>query len=279
MDVSFGSVKIAFSITSCIVALAVCSADAIALEYKVSKVQGQTIVSANANLSSSNFDQDTKVDAVFAAKEVMQKDPTITRVACRFYYPDRVNYAEVVVTAGDVLAFATGNLPKEDLLSSLQVRKVVAKANSSESASATKTFDASDFTFQYASSWIAVPPQQNPLSGADEVVVAQLGASNSVYKSKITLEKYKPIMPLEKRAAAESRLNRGSVVANLRIGAKGNIPALTWVGRQRTPFGTVFSRRVYFMMKGNQYSISLACVESESKQLEPDLSYVLSTIK
>jgi hypothetical protein len=70
---------------------------------------------------SSTNDNDCKIDAVFMARTAMDLAPTeINRVTIYFYSrADLTHYKEVTLTAGDLRAFGSGELKKEQLLSSV----------------------------------------------------------------------------------------------------------------------------------------------------------------
>ncbi len=68
-------------------------------------------------------DKDCKIEAVLIAKEVMELAPgEVPRVTVYFYSSSALSrYKQVAVTAGDVKAFATGSLSKEELMASIKV--------------------------------------------------------------------------------------------------------------------------------------------------------------
>ncbi|MBU6453570.1 MAG: hypothetical protein KGS72_17455 [Cyanobacteria bacterium REEB67] len=70
-------------------------------------------------------DQDCKIDAVLVAKTIMDLAPgEVPRVTVYFYSASTLSsYKEVSVTAGDVKAFASGSLSKDELLSSIKIKE------------------------------------------------------------------------------------------------------------------------------------------------------------
>jgi hypothetical protein len=70
-------------------------------------------------------DQDCKIDAVLVAKTIMDLAPgEVPRVTVYFYNASTLSsYKEVSVTAGDVKAFGSGSLSKDELLSSIKVKE------------------------------------------------------------------------------------------------------------------------------------------------------------
>lgn len=67
-------------------------------------------------------DDDSKIEAVLIAKTVIDSAPEVTRVMVYFYNrTDHSRYKQVVVTAGDVKAFASGQLDQKALLSSIAI--------------------------------------------------------------------------------------------------------------------------------------------------------------
>ncbi len=71
----------------------------------------------------SNDEKDCKIDSVLISKAVFDTAPEeLGRVTCYFYGKDMSNYQEVSVTAGDIKAFASGSMSKDQLLSSLSVK-------------------------------------------------------------------------------------------------------------------------------------------------------------
>jgi hypothetical protein len=83
-------------------------------------VQDKVYVSTYRN-SRANI-EDCKIDAVLITKAIYDAAPSdIARVTVYFYGKDTSQYQEVSVTAGDIKAYATGQMSKEQLLSSLVV--------------------------------------------------------------------------------------------------------------------------------------------------------------
>ena len=82
-----------------------------------------TVRNANAT------DQDCKIDAVLIAKAIMDVYPKdVIRVKFLLSHAGDGAMQEVAVTMGDVKAFATGTITKEQLLSSLELARVSSKA-------------------------------------------------------------------------------------------------------------------------------------------------------
>jgi hypothetical protein len=66
---------------------------------------------------------DYKIDAAMMAKTISDiAGPEIVNVTVQFYGTDRVSYDEVSLTKGDIAAFSSGQLGKEQFLASLNVR-------------------------------------------------------------------------------------------------------------------------------------------------------------
>ena len=83
-------------------------------------VQDKVYVSTYRN-ARANVD-DCKIDAVLITKAIYDVAPSeIARVTVYFYGKDTSQYQEVSVTAGDIKAYAAGQMSKEQLLSSLVV--------------------------------------------------------------------------------------------------------------------------------------------------------------
>ncbi|MBS1993552.1 MAG: hypothetical protein JSS83_23720 [Cyanobacteria bacterium SZAS LIN-3] len=71
-------------------------------------------------------EQDCKIDAVLLAKTIMDAYPkTITRVKLVLSDHNSEAMNELTVTTGDVRAYATGTITKDELLASLEMKKVV----------------------------------------------------------------------------------------------------------------------------------------------------------
>lgn len=71
-------------------------------------------------------DDDSKIEAVLIAKTIIDAAPEITRVMVYFYTSlDRTRFKEVVVTAGDVKAFGSGQVGQKELLSSITIKEGV----------------------------------------------------------------------------------------------------------------------------------------------------------
>lgn len=90
-----------------------------ALNVKIDKDQ----VYVSTFRHSSAEEKDCKIDAVLISKAAFDTAPDeVARVTCYFYGKDLANYQEVSVSAGDIKAFSTGQMSKEQLLASLVVR-------------------------------------------------------------------------------------------------------------------------------------------------------------
>lgn len=127
-------------------------------------------------------EQDSKIDAVLIARSVIRKFPDLVRIVTDFY-PSvrRGNYRQVSVTKAEILAFASGQVSKDELLTALRseelvdadyvnrqekkVQDIAASVDAAKNAlqrSAEKrtspesqwsTYDAGAFTFQYPVVW------------------------------------------------------------------------------------------------------------------------------
>jgi hypothetical protein len=85
-------------------------------------------------------EQDCKIDAVLVAKAVMDVYPKeVARIKLVLNMSNADNLQEITVTTGDVKAFATGTISKEDLLMSLELKKVEAQANEDDANSVLQT--------------------------------------------------------------------------------------------------------------------------------------------
>ena len=70
-------------------------------------------------------DQDCKIDAVLLAKTIMDAYPRdVSRTRMMFSDSNSGTMSEIMVTTGDVKAYATGTISKDDLLTSLELKKV-----------------------------------------------------------------------------------------------------------------------------------------------------------
>jgi hypothetical protein len=79
-------------------------------------------------------DQDCKIDAVLLAKAVMDLYPKeVSRIKLVLSASNSDNMQEVTVTTGDVKAYATGTISKEDLLTSLELKKAENAAGDKDS--------------------------------------------------------------------------------------------------------------------------------------------------
>ena len=90
-----------------------------ALNVRIDKDQVFVSTYRHANAE----EKDCKIDAVLISRSILDAAPgEIARVTCYFYGKDMSSYQEVSVSAGDIKAFASGQLTNEQLLASLVVR-------------------------------------------------------------------------------------------------------------------------------------------------------------
>lgn len=88
---------------------------------RISAAVGGDDVSLSSFRNKSDTQKDLKIEAVMAAKALIDVDAGIRRVTVRFYevwQPRR--YAEITVTAAEIKAFGSGAVTSEDLLASLR---------------------------------------------------------------------------------------------------------------------------------------------------------------
>lgn len=103
----------------------------------------QAIVSTFIDKASKREDDDCKINAVLIAKNIMQMDSDVVKVKVLFYDVDAVNFRQVVVKAGDVLAFGEGQIDNQKLLSSLEItRGIVVSSPASTTATPNKDLPA-----------------------------------------------------------------------------------------------------------------------------------------
>lgn len=82
----------------------------------------EAVIHKYRTAESTNSDNDCKIEAVLLAKVAMESDPEITKVKVRFFERNEPSrYSEVSVGAGDVKAFASGDITQKQLLSSLDL--------------------------------------------------------------------------------------------------------------------------------------------------------------
>jgi hypothetical protein len=85
-------------------------------------------------------EQDCKIDAVLVAKAVMDAYPKdVARIKLVLNTSNSDTIQEVTVTTGDIKAYATGTISKDDLLTSLELKKFEPSANEQEGLSDLQT--------------------------------------------------------------------------------------------------------------------------------------------
>lgn len=85
-------------------------------------------------------EQDCKIDAVLVAKAVMDAYPKdVARIKLVLSTSNSDTMQEVTVTTGDIKAFATGSISKDDLLTSLELKNFEPSANEQEAISGLQT--------------------------------------------------------------------------------------------------------------------------------------------
>jgi hypothetical protein len=126
------SLGLSFSLAPCAQAkLAAEDLQSVLLKAKVFDAQPKITVSVDGSAvaistyrSENATEQDCKIDAVFAAKTAIEADSSISRVSVLFHdtrVPD--DYYEVPVTLGDIAAYRSGQITKDQLLSALVLTK------------------------------------------------------------------------------------------------------------------------------------------------------------
>lgn len=82
----------------------------------------EAIIKKRKPAESKDPERDCKIEAILLGKTVMSADQDIKKVRVRFNEPkDPSRYSEVLIRAGDILAFASGSLSEKDLLASLDL--------------------------------------------------------------------------------------------------------------------------------------------------------------
>lgn len=88
------------------------------------RVDGGTLKVSTYRHSNAN-DKDLKIDAVLISKTAMTLDPSITRVVVFFFNTrDLSHYKQTTVSTGDVKAFASGSVGKDELIASLPIEEL-----------------------------------------------------------------------------------------------------------------------------------------------------------
>lgn len=77
---------------------------------------------------------DLKIDAIMIAQAVLDVSPSAARITTYFYGTDLSQYQEVSVTAGDVKAFISGGVGKDQLLAGIKVETKKHESNSDKIA-------------------------------------------------------------------------------------------------------------------------------------------------
>lgn len=84
--------------------------------------QEEAVARKKKPAESKELERDCKIEAILISKTIMSADSSIKKVRVRFADPkDPLRYEEILVRAGDILAFASGSLSEKDLLASLDL--------------------------------------------------------------------------------------------------------------------------------------------------------------
>ncbi|MFN8656532.1 MAG: hypothetical protein U0105_09355 [Candidatus Obscuribacterales bacterium] len=103
---------------------------------------------------------DIKIEAVLIARIATDKLPDIARVKVQFFNYEVTRYRQVVVTVGDIKAFASGATPKKQLLESLDIAVVDVTGKGSVAGASTTTasvFRDGRLSFSYPQNWTFYP--------------------------------------------------------------------------------------------------------------------------
>lgn len=109
----------------------------LAADYRVSATVRDQEAAVSTYRNPKAGDNDCKIEAVLIARVIMTAEPDqIKRVRLRFYsQANRQQYHEVMVRAGDIKAFASGQLKQDELLASLNLESGGTMAGGSRDAS------------------------------------------------------------------------------------------------------------------------------------------------
>jgi hypothetical protein len=278
--------------------------------YSVSAATAGKVVtlSTYTNLQSKDPDNDCKIDAVLLAKKAFDLNPDLTRVRVLFYNFDRQSYREINVTTGDVLAFGSGQLSKDKLLDSLEL-KVVAEPKaqkpptetkgSKENKPKTETKESSatketkkdtnylgcqvgEMAFYYPKNWALKKNVRQ--DSKDEPKLAILVCTNSKDDAEITLRMHAEDTPAQQQDDDE----RYWKTHNYRLGSAAAIKNFGYGGKFKAIDETVMSREydkveaerhLYFFTPTRKvYSFELDCNKDQYSILSRDLDYMLNTV-
>ena len=112
-------------------------------------------------------ESDCKIDAVLLAKTAFGADPELTRTIVRFFDVRQPNtYYGASVTVGDVAAFGSGKVSKDQLLSALKISRVSSEQNGSSKEGSLAKGSESVAPITSATDSTAQGAPLNPIAGA-----------------------------------------------------------------------------------------------------------------
>lgn len=238
-------------------------------------VAGNEVNLSTYALSANSPATDLKIEALTVSKEIMEALPAVTRTRVRFYEPASTEkYREVVVTIGDVKAFAAGAINKDQLLSALAVTQF-AKPAAASTAAKTKSKDASaqaavqaksqlqtftgeGLTFNYPSDWfVAAEPQNKYFLRLQHTNGSYVSIRHS--KSKTDLRKW--VGEEDQEHSARADYAPIAVPQQLRFGVGGSIAGYNRAYSYGKKGKQVYQQYVYFGWPNRIYKVKLVAPE------------------
>lgn len=290
-------------------------ADGSTITCTIKDAEAQLEITSNAPAIAT--DNDCKINAVLLARKTFSLEPSVARVRAVFSHLIHPHKREIVVKAGDVIAFGEKQTGTEALLSSLEVRTVnppapAGSANSvpasasaniapsygpnkgatpgdqagEKSGSHTPPATSKDYTFldlrlSYPTRhWVAKSPQ------GSSVKFASLLFGGSEY---LTLKFSQAPHTVAGASASEQKkwveMNDSTLLYNkpLVIGARANIGAVNWMTRYYSsgvdqPAYQYYCRKVFFGWPGRFYELGFHCQYKYYASVNADFERILASV-
>lgn len=247
-------------------------------------VAGNEVNLSTYALSANAPATDLKIEALTVSKEIMDALPAVTRTRVRFYEPAFIDkYREVVVTIGDVKAFAAGAINKDQLLSALAVTQfakpvpvAAPKTKDEPSKSQPQTFSGEGISFTYPADWFVVAEPQKPyFLRLQHTNGSVLSVRHS--KSKTDLQQWVAEEDLEHNGRA--KYAPIAVPQQLRFGAGANIAGYNRAYSHGQKGNQTYQQYVYFGWPNRIYKFKLVAPEKVYVASARDLKDMLNSLQ
>jgi hypothetical protein len=279
------------------IAHAIDSAHVLGADYKFSAhkdATGLLTVSTYLNSSSKDYGKDCKVDAVLIAKAAAEADPKILKFAVRFYDYAQTSYLEVIVKKTDIAAFGSGQVTKDELLSTLDLTKVnvaapktAAATQSTEPAVRSLTLSPTDkyntfrrngIAFYYPKSWSEKPYETK---WGDFAKLDSSGKRWACVMLKRQSDEPSPQQAINDQNKWYWSSHKHKVIGlkTQIIGYERNIEAhIVYIRNLESSEPNRSEKHVYFGYKNRIYSIVLQVADEDYQQIGSEFDAMLNTM-